>query len=270
MSVKQPTAPQSLQQLPRRVATLALVAILGAALLAQVALPQEATAANFGIGEQVTVGTDALNVRGGPGLGEGVVHVVTYGMVGTVADGPIAANGYNWYAVAFDAGSNGWVAGEYLSIAADGPSNGYPAGTRVFVNTDLLNVRSAAGLDAGVVNVLPQGYQAFIGTGPVAADGYNWYRIDAMGVSLGWVAGEYLALSGIVSRGEAVMVSTDLLNLRSWPGLGAEIVDVLPYGTRATVTGLPANPTDDGYLWVGIETEDGATGWVVGMYLARV
>jgi N-acetylmuramoyl-L-alanine amidase len=252
-----------------RPALLLVGIVVCAAVLSHLLTAREAAAAEFGAGARVAVATDALNVRGGPGLSEPVVHVVTSDMLGTVGDGPIAADGYTWYTVAFDAGSSGWLAGEYLRLADDGPSDGFPLGTRVFVNTDRLNVRATAGLGAEVVNVLPQGYEALVGAGPVAADGYGWYRVDAMGGELGWVAGEYLALAELVAPGEAVVVNTDWLNLRSAPGLGSAVVDVLPYGTRATVTGLPANPTDDGYLWVGIETDDGAQGWVAGMYLVR-
>jgi uncharacterized protein YgiM (DUF1202 family) len=173
---------------------IALAAFLSAALLANltVAPATARSGLTFEPGDRVVVITDALNVRGGPSLDDTVVHVVTDGMLGTVNDGPVAADDHNWYAVTFDGGGNGWVSGGYLTTADDN-AGGYPGGERVVVNTDWLNVRAEPGLGGAVVNVLPYDYEAFVSDGPLSADGYTWYQVDAMGVTLGWVAGKFLA-----------------------------------------------------------------------------
>jgi uncharacterized protein YgiM (DUF1202 family) len=148
-----------------------------------------------------------------------------------------------------------------------------PGGDRVVVNTDWLNVRAEPGLGGAVVNVLPYGYVAFISDGPVSADGYTWYQVDAMGVTLGWVAGEFLSDSGggggLIDIGAAVVVTTDWLNLRDGAGLGASVIDVLPFGTEATVMGYPASGTGDGYDWYQIELANGAVGWVAGDFISE-
>ena len=69
----------------------------------------------------------------------------------------------------------------------------------------------------------------------------------------------------------AVVVTTAALNYRVGPGLGAEILAVLPPGTRGGILDGPV--AVDGYGWyqLGIPGygPDGATpGWVAGEYLA--
>lgn len=260
--------------LSRPIMMFAVAAALSAALLTSLTASPAAARSGLNIepGDRIEVIADALNVRAGPGLDEQVFHVVTEGMLGTVNDGPIEADGYGWYEVTFDAGGTGWVAGGYITLASDG--GGIPGGTTVMVNTDWLNVRAEPGLGGAVVNVLPYGYQAFISDGPVSADGYTWYRLDAMGITLGWVAGEYLSGvdgggGGLIDIGAAVVVNTDWLNFRDGAGLGAGIIDVLPYGTEATVIGYPASGTGDGYAWYQIELASGAIGWVAGSYIVE-
>jgi uncharacterized protein YgiM (DUF1202 family) len=255
----------------RPLAMIALAAALGAALLASpTAAPAAARSGlTFDPGDRVVVATDRLNVRGGPGLDETVVHVVTDGMLGTVDDGPVAADGHDWYRVAFDAGGDGWVAGGYLATADDG-GGGYPGGERVVVTTDWLNVRAEPGLGGAVVNVLPYGYVAFISDGPIGADGYTWYRIDAMGVTLGWVAGEFLSPADGGDGfpiGTRVAVATDALNVRAAPGLGASVVNLLPHGYVAFISGGPV--AADGYTWYRIDAMGVTLGWVAGEFLAQ-
>jgi uncharacterized protein YgiM (DUF1202 family) len=242
-----------------------LVALLATTLLG--GGPSEvAAAADFSSGDRVIVDTDALNVRSGPSLSDEAFFVAENGLVATVLDGPVAADDYTWFEVSFDAGPEGWVAGEYLSLVDS--TAGIPIGTRVVVDTDALNVRSAAGLGNEVVNVLPQGYAAFIGSDPVAADGYTWYRVDAMGESLGWVAGEYLAVEGHdggFAVGARVSVDTDALNVRSDAGLGAEVVNELPFGYVAFISSEPV--AADGYTWYQVDAMGVTLGWVAGEYL---
>jgi hypothetical protein len=49
-----------------------------------------------------------------------------------------------------------------------------------------------AGLGAAVEAILYNGTQVTVTGGPVARDGYTWYRVDAGAIGQGWVAGEYL------------------------------------------------------------------------------
>ena len=77
------------------------------------------------------------------------------------------------------------------------------------------------------------------------------------------------ARSGLLFEpGQRVYVNTDWLNLRTGQGTSFDVINVLPYGTEATILGLPAGGSDDGYDWYNIETDGGQVGWVAGMYLA--
>lgn len=70
----------------------------------------------FSSGDAVYVNTDALNLRADATVDGEVLAVLETGAAGTIADGPVSADGYTWYYVSTDAGS-GWVAGEYLAFA---------------------------------------------------------------------------------------------------------------------------------------------------------
>ncbi|MFL5760057.1 MAG: SH3 domain-containing protein [Thermomicrobiales bacterium] len=254
------------------VTIVALAAVLSAALLTSLsASPTDARSGlTFEPGDRVVVITDALNVRSGPSLNDTVVHVVTDGMLGTVTDGPVTADDHNWYQVTFDADGHGWVSGGYLTTADNG-DGGYPGGERVVVNTDWLNVRAEPGLGGTVVNVLPDGYVAFIADGPISVDGYTWYQVDAMGVSLGWVAGEFLAPADGGGNGfpigTRVAVDTDALYVRAAAGLDAKVVNVLPNGYVAFISGEPV--AADGYTWYQVDAMGVTLGWVAGEFLAH-
>jgi hypothetical protein len=56
----------------------------------------------------------------------------------------------------------------------------------VNLNGAPLRAREAPGLTA-VVGRIPEGSEVAISEGPVEADGYTWWRVEAEGVS-GWVA----------------------------------------------------------------------------------
>ena len=62
------------------------------------------------------VGTDALRVRQAPSLTGEVVFSVGDETEVTVIEGPVQADGYEWWQIEFD-GVRGWCVGEYLEIA---------------------------------------------------------------------------------------------------------------------------------------------------------
>lgn len=71
----------------------------------------------IGIGDNVTVTSDNLNVRSGPGTSYAVTDSLNTGDRGLVIDGPVSADGYTWYELDYSwGGYAGWVAGEYLTL----------------------------------------------------------------------------------------------------------------------------------------------------------
>jgi uncharacterized protein YgiM (DUF1202 family) len=144
----------------------------------------------------------------------------------------------------------------------------------VVVNTDALNVRSDPDLDGTVIDVLPYGTSAFATDGPVAADGYTWYEIDADDGISGWVAGEFLAAasSGVgFGLGDGVRVTTPVLNVRDAPSISAGVFTSVPEGTTFTIVSV-ATPAD-GYTWFQVHSFgtalplDGNVGWVAGEFM---
>ena len=100
-------------------------------------------------------------------------------------------DGHDWYQVRTDDGETGWVAGDYISFGATPGS--IQIDDMVMVDTDALNIRDGAGLDANVIDQLTYGFTASVIDGPISSDGYTWYKISTSAIT-DWVAGEYLVV----------------------------------------------------------------------------
>jgi uncharacterized protein YgiM (DUF1202 family) len=233
--------------------------------LAAVGSPTGVAAATFAAGDDVVVDTDALNLREGPGTANQVIAVLESGTMGTITDGPVADDSYDWYELSVTGVGSGWVAGDFLAAAESGV---FPVDSVVVVNTDALNIRSGAGTSHDVVTVLFAGDQATVTGSPIAADGYDWYPITS-GNQSGWVAGDFLAMassgSTVFANGDGVVVNTDALNVRADPGLDGRVVGTIYTGDYGVVSNGPVYR--DGYSWYRLQIEGVADGWVAGDFL---
>ncbi len=234
--------------------------------------------AAFAEGDTVVTNAEGVNLRETPGLDGRVLVQMALGEVLTVLDGPTTTDGYAWYEVK---GSNriGWAASTFLEKRDGTPPPPAPAafavGDTVRVDTDSLNLRSAAGVSASVVATLATNTQGTIQAGPQPSGGYTWYQLTTSSGS-GWSAGEFLVLatgepppppaSGQFAVGDAVVVDTDLLNLRSQAGLSQPVAARLPNGSALTIS--QAAVQVDGYTWYGITSAQYGTGWVVQDFLS--
>ncbi len=225
---------------------------------------------NLYIGATAVVNAGPLNLRSGAGTSYSVVEVLSEGAYVEVLDGPYSANGYKWWEVYVDAsGNTGFVAGVYLTVVSAGP---FSIGDTVYVTSDSLNVRSGPGTGYSVIDVITYGTNGLIIDGPVTANGYVWYEIEYVGgKTAGWVASDFLALvsTGGFAIGDILMVTSDTLNVRSGPGTGYSVIDMLTYGNQVVVLDGPY--VADGYTWYEVSYSFGGyTGWVAGEYLAYV
>ena len=255
-----------------------LVWILAMLLVGTVAAPIGASAvgevvvgaAGFAPGQTAVVADGPLNVRSGPGTGYTTLEVLGEGEYVEIVSGPTSADGYQWYEVVVDySGTDGYVAGVFLSAV---PGGSFSIGDTVYVTSDVLNVRSGPGTGYSVIDVMSFGQNGLIIDGPVAANGYTWYELTYVGGAVdGWVAGEYLGLvsTGGFDIGDTVSVVADALNVRSGPGTGYTVVDLLTYGDQGIVIDGPYSA--NGYFWYELSYAGGAySGWVAGDYLAYV
>ncbi|HET9659318.1 MAG TPA: SH3 domain-containing protein [Thermomicrobiales bacterium] len=156
--------------------------------LVQLAAAQDS--AGFAAGQVVEVTADALNVRVDASVDAEIVTTLQNGTWAMIVDGPVAGDEYDWYEVSYD-DFDGWVAADYLIDAASAAP--LASGDTVIVNTDALNLRSAAGSAAEVVEILDAATEGQVVSGPEPADDMTWYEVDFDGVQ-GWVSRSYLAL----------------------------------------------------------------------------
>lgn len=157
------------------------------------------------------------------------------------------------------------------AVAAQGVQAGAPAYTEV----DFLNVRATPGLSGPIITTLPYETRITLLGGTETVDGYDWYEVQLANGTSGWLVAGFVIGSapnsagqpttpatGEFVYGDSVVVSTDLLNVRSLPSISASVLDVYGYGTVALVTGDAT--VGDGYTWYPIDNY----GWVAGQYLA--
>lgn len=151
------------------------------------------------------------------------------------------------------------------------PNPDYSPGEIVETTTDDANLREQPGTDSASLRTVPQASVFQIVEGPTTVGDYTWYHVKGDAGS-GWLAtstfgpSNAAAPAGTFTIGEAVVIDTDMLNIRESPSLKALITATLPYMADATIADgpMPAN----GYTWYLIDTEAG-TGWSAEQYLSR-
>ncbi|MBZ0275835.1 MAG: SH3 domain-containing protein [Anaerolineae bacterium] len=153
---------------------------------------------NMAVGDNAYVRAGTY-VRYGPDSSSPYVNYYANAVTVTITGGPVCDMHYNWWQVT-GPGNNGWVAegrpgGYWITPAGNpnatcGASQSFTPGEKSRLRSGL-RVRAEAGLTGLVLTVAPAGSLVDIVTGPVCADGYNWWQIRVPVLTLtytGWVA----------------------------------------------------------------------------------
>lgn len=174
--------------------------------------------AHAAIGQRVRA-TENLNVRVSPSLAGSRIATEPTGSQGIILDGPVDADGYKWWRIQYDSGTSGWSAGEWLIFLFTGESSSpsgnasfsptppsiseetqstdilrFLPGTRV-KTTDRVRVRFSPSLTGKTERIEAAGIKGTLITGPLANDGYLWWRMRYDSGSQGWSAGDWLTVS---------------------------------------------------------------------------
>jgi len=91
-----------------------VIAVIMITLMAQIAGAEGA----FSVGDRVWTTSDInLKVRDNPGISSNVIDSVYKGTLGTINDGPVNRDNYNWWKIDYDIGVTGWSAENWLEIS---------------------------------------------------------------------------------------------------------------------------------------------------------
>lgn len=228
-------------------------------------------AEEFEIGAEVVVDTDSLNLRERPDLDAAIVQTLGTGVSGTVLRGPEVANNFTWYEIE-TAESTGWGVGSFLATSESGSTERvFAEGESVYVNTDAVNLRGRAGLNADVVVVLTQNSNGTVLAGPESADGHTWYQIESAD-GTGWASAQFFGKGTADPAPVSLSIGTlvvsadgDAVNIRTDPGVANAVVAQLLAGETAKVIG--GSRQADSYTWVNVQLGD-SRGWAVKSYLS--
>jgi hypothetical protein len=161
------------------------------------------SAATFAISDRVQVSSGPLNVRTLPDTTGIVVGKQPTAALGTVAGGPTTQNGYVWWNIHFDSGADGWSVQNYLMrsaapsfvapISSMGQATALTVGAPV-TTSDAVNVRQVASLQGTLVAIANRGTRGNVVSGPVASDGFEWWKVEYSTGKIGWTAGNWLTV----------------------------------------------------------------------------
>lgn len=238
-------------------------------------------AAALDAGTERQVITSSLNLRAEPGTSSDVISGLAQGDTVTIVSGPKVDGELDWYQVETVYGESGWLAAVYLgapgtstTAAAGAQTEATPTaesaaafaeGSYIFVNSDTLNLRAEASIDAEIVTELLDGQIGAVTGAPISADDYEWYPVS-FGTGdanlTGFVAGSLL--SGGIAVGSEAVVADGPLNLRDDTSVEGEPIAQLETGDPVTVVSGPIEA--EGLFWFEVQSGE-HNGYVAGRYL---
>jgi N-acetylmuramoyl-L-alanine amidase len=219
-------------------------------------LPQEKTSAAEGT---VTIATDTVNIRSGPGLSYPLVKVAKRG-----EKYAIIKEKDDWVEIQLSFGQTGWVVNWLVTkdnnqtTTANASSNDSAA----IANSNQLRVRSGPGTSFRVIDILSKGQAVSI-----LDQNENWYKISTPS-GAGWVSSEFVDtkdgaatnLQDSNRTGTIGTVTADSLSVRSSSSLNSRIIGTVSMGQSFKILAEHHN-------WAKIEYKTGSFGWVAGWYL---
>lgn len=224
--------------------------------------------------EQVVVKGSVVNLRAGPGTGNSIVGSASRGdvlEVMTSRDG--------WYKVVKN-GVACWIAGWLVELkqapqttyagilppsgvgsAVSGSGGSGSTASVAEVTGSIVNIRSGPGTGYGITGKAVRGDRFDV----IGSSG-GWYKIKT-GSSTGWIIGQYVKVAEQVPvkpvesnvpkpAGAQAVINGSLVNIRSGPGTGYQVVSRAGQGERFNLVGR----ADD---WYQVVLDNGRTGWVV-------
>ncbi|MEH7504977.1 SH3 domain-containing protein [Neobacillus drentensis] len=222
-------------------------------------LPQGKSQAETG---SITISTDLVNVRGGPGLSYPLIKIVNRGEKYSI----VKEQG-DWIEIQLSFGKTGWLVNWLVTKENNRTSTASTStgsnNTVAIATMDQLRVRSGPGTSFRIVGFINKGQQVTI-----LGQNENWYKITSS-FGEGWVTRDFLKINTVKdeskpdntpSKNNSGMVNGDTLNIRRDPSTSSPVIGKLTSGTRVTIYSKQNNWLEVGFSnlrgWVSAEFID--------------
>lgn len=241
-----------------------------------------------------------IYIRNLPTRNGGIVEYLENSLTLSVAEGPVCAEGINWWRVLSPINyNNGWVGeregrdGRFLIFDAEPDPETLcptpltlPPGTRTTVFTDV-RVRQEPGLAGLVLTVAPAETEVVVVDGPVCVDVFNWWRVRVVVVGVlydGWMAEGFEGQEWVEQPGLPSLEDGNLCgpprpftvgtrayvgyndgipkNLRAAPGTDSDLLFTLVRGIGLEIIGGPVCANNMNWWQVRILSRPDVEGWL--------
>jgi N-acetylmuramoyl-L-alanine amidase len=138
------------------------------------------------------------------------------------------------------------------------------------ITGNIVNIRSGAGVNFTRIDQFPAGTELEVLDEGVDSEGRTWYKVKLPLESQGWIAGWLVDISIIEDDGATnnsvdsprnlrrkALVIGNVVNIRSGPGLGYEVISQVSKGDSLLVLGSSNE-------WYEVRLNDGSQGWIHG------
>lgn len=190
-----------------------------------------------------------LNLREEPSM-EG--KIITSYKPGTQVT--VLQKGQTWSRVSVE-GKEGFMATQYLNVHISTSSAGKIALVNNPKDTQVLNLRQSASLDAKVLAYYRNGAKVTI-----LESGSTWHKVQTEDGKVGYMMAKFLQVTDETATAQpytATLINVNggkIVNFRSGPSLNASIIRTVPVGTEITVL-------EHGTDWCKVDVE-GTTGYI--------
>ncbi|MFL6557790.1 MAG: N-acetylmuramoyl-L-alanine amidase, partial [Bacillus sp. (in: firmicutes)] len=223
-------------------------------------MPQEKSVAATG---SITISTDLVNIRGGPGLSYPLVEIAkrgeTYQVVKEQGD---------WIEIQLSFGQTGWLVNWLVTNDRESNNSQIETNSDVLTNTgivngDTLNIRQEPSTISSVIGKLNHGTSVTI-----YSQQNNWLEVGFSNLR-GWVSSEFIdsqstgVQAGATQKnGLTGTVTANSLSIRASASLNSDLLGSVSMGQSFTIVEEKNN-------WVKIEYKSGSFGWVAGWYMEK-
>jgi uncharacterized protein YraI len=164
------------------------------------------------------------------------------------------------------------------NVVTPPPTGGYLVNDQI-ITTSTVNLRSTASTAGAIVRSLASGTLLCVIGGPVVANGYTWWQVNASGTT-GWVAGSFTTMRTAqgcstqttpppVTQPSSFAVNdkvynTSTVNQRATASTTGTIVGSIPANADLCIVGGPT--VAGGYTWYQVKYNN-VTGWCIATYM---